>query len=377
MARQKRHGHREGSIYLRKDGRWVAEITLEDGNRKQFYRKTRKEAFEALQKALHEQKQGILATGPQQTMKQYLDDWLENVHKPTLRDNSYILYRMLISKHILPAIGHIQLQKLSPQQVQALYARKLQEGYAASTVRAIHRLLHKALSDAVRWNLVSINVCDRVKQPRSAKHNIQPLTKEQAQTLLEAAKGHSLEGLLTLALATGMRRGEILSLRWQDIDFLEKCLYIHHTVNRIGKKGLVESEPKTATSKRKVILPQFVIEALHQQYTLREEIRAKAGAEWRELDLVFSNSLGGYIEPSNLRVMFKRVLKSAGLPDMRFHDLRHSAATLLLSMGAHPKLVQELLGHSNISITMDTYSHVLPSMHREMMDGLDDFFKKT
>jgi integrase len=377
MARQKRHGHREGSIYLRKDGRWVAEITLEDGNRKQFYRKTRKEAFEALQKALHEQKQGILATGPQQTMKQYLEDWLENVHKPTLRDNSYILYRMLISKHILPAIGHIQLQKLSPQQVQALYARKLQEGYAASTVRAIHRLLHKALSDAVRWNLVSINVCDRVKQPRSAKHNIQPLTKEQAQTLLEAAKGHCLEGLLTLALATGMRRGEILSLRWQDIDFLEKCLYIHHTVNRIGKKGLVESEPKTATSKRKVILPQFVIDALHQQYTLQEEIRAKAGAEWRELDLVFSNSFGGYIEPSNLRVMFKRVLKSAGLPDMRFHDLRHSAATLLLSMGAHPKLVQELLGHSTISITMDIYSHVLPSMHREMMDGLDDFFKRT
>jgi integrase len=157
----------------------------------------------------------------------------------------------------------------------------------------------------------------------------------------------------------------------------QHSLYIHHTVNRIGKKGLVESEPKTATSKRKVILPQFVIEALHQQYILQEEIRAKAGAEWRELDLVFSNSLGGYIEPSNLRVMFKRVLKSAGLADMRFHDLRHSAATLLLSMGAHPKLVQELLGHSTISITMDTYSHVLPSMHREMMDGLDDFFKRT
>lgn len=375
MGKQKQRGHGEGSIYQRKDGRWVASITLEGRKRKTFYGKTRKEVQEKLRVALNDQKQGVLATGPQQTIKQYLEQWLEYVHRPAIRLNSYVKYRTALNKHILPALGHIQLQKLTPQQVQAFYAQKLKEGYATETIRGFHGLLHRALDNAVRWNLVARNICDAVSPPRMIKHEIQPLTKEQAQKLLETAEGHRLEGLLTLALATGMRRGELLGLKWQDIDFDERSLQIRRTVTRIAGFGLVESEPKTSKSRRKVMLPQFVVDVLIQHRVHQGEDRLKAGAAWQENDIVFSNPRGGLIEPAHLLPRFQRLLREAGLPHIRFHDLRHSAATILLSMGAHPKVVQELLGHSQISMTMDTYSHVLPSMQREVMDRLNDMFE--
>ncbi|MBO0780688.1 MAG: site-specific integrase, partial [Ktedonobacteraceae bacterium] len=300
-----------------------------------------------------------------------------------LRSTSYAAYEQLIRNHITPAIGHIQLQKLTSQHVQTLYSQRLKDGYAPETVRAIHRMLHRAFSDAVEWKLIGYNVCakGKVKQPRRVKHEIQPLTKEQAQALLAAAKGHwFLEALLTLAIATGMRRGELLALRWSDVDFAGQCLYVRRTVTRIGSKGLVkglvESEPKTESSKRRILLPRFVLEALHLHRERQAQMRSLT-EDWQDHDLVFSGKQGRYIEVTDLRFHFKKLLRKAGLPDIRIHDLRHSAATILLEMKVQPKLVQELLGHSNIGITMDLYSHVLPSMQRKMMEDLDDFFRDS
>jgi len=218
MAERKLRGHGEGSIYQRKDGRWVGEMTLEDHSRKQFYGKTKKEVQEKLRQAINDQKQGTLATGPQQTLQKYLESWLEEVHKPTIRLTTYVKYRKIIDSHIVPALGHVRLQKLTPQQVQSFYRKKEREGLSPKTINSIHGVLHKALDNAVRWNLVARNVCDAVSPPRIVKAEIQPLTMEQARVLLRAARGHRLEALIVLALTTGMRRGELLGLKWQDIN---------------------------------------------------------------------------------------------------------------------------------------------------------------
>jgi integrase len=369
-----RRGHGEGSIYQRNDGRWAASISLEGRKRKTFYGKTRREVQEKLRVALNEQKQGTLSTGPQQTLKQYLEQWLEEVHKPTLRLGSYRGYRLSLDNHILPALGHIPLQKLTPQNVQAFYTKKLKEGLSAKTVRNIHGLLHKALDNALRWGLIPRNVCDAVSLPRKTRYEVQPLTMEQAQQLLIAVRDHKLQGLLTLTVTTGMREGELLALRWQDIDFANQSLQVRRSMGYIPGKGYLEFEPKTAKGRRNILLPSFVCEALKQHRTRQLELRLKAGARWRDRDLVFPNIYGDFLDPAHLRQRFDKLLKDAGLPDVRFHDLRHSAATILLSMGIHPKIVQEILGHSQISMTMDIYSHVLPSMQQEAMSKLDDLF---
>ena len=266
------------------------------------------------------------------------------------------------------------MQKLSADQVQALYAEKQKEGISSSTIRVLHVILSAALKDAVRWKRLAVNVCATISPPRLATHEIQPLSKEQAHRLLEAAQASRLLGLLTLALATGMRLGELLALRWEDVDLRKGVLQVRHTVDYIYRHGLVESEPKTASSRRSITLPQFVIEELERHRVDQAQAREKAGSCWEEWGLVFPNMYGRHFSRTSLHTLFKGVLREAGLPDIRFHDLRHSAATILLSMGVPAKVVQEILGHSHVSITLGIYAHVLPGMHQDAMNKMDDWF---
>ena len=373
----KHRGHQEGSIYRREsDGRWVGSLSLEDGGRKYLYGKTRKEVHDKLQKALQEQQEGTLPTGPAQTLKQYLEYWLEEVHKPAIRLSSYVKYRRLIHIHILPALGQVQLQKLAPQQVQSLYKKKGEGGLSPKMINSIHGVLHKALENAVRWKLVSRNVCDLVSPPRLVKREIQTLTVEQAHQLLEVARGRRMEAILILAITTGMRRGELLALRWQDIDLESQSLQVRRTVDFLaGYGGYIETEPKTAKGRRRLTLSPLVIDVLKRHRREQLELRLKAGEKWEERDLVFTGLQGNYLNPRYILKMFARVLEDAGLPHLRFHDLRHSAATLLLGMGVHPKVVQEILGHSTIAMTLDIYSHVLPSLQKEAMEKWDGLFR--
>ena len=375
MTKQKRRGHGEGSIYQRKDGRWVAEITLEDGNRKPFYGKSKKDVQEKLRIAINEQKQGTLATGPQQKLKDYLEQWLEQVQKPTIRISSYVKQRKILNYHILPELGHIQLQKITAQQVQAFYAKKLEEKLSPGYIYSMHALLHKAFSNAVRWRLISQNICEHVSPPKIIKQELRTLNTEQIQRLLEAAQGHGLEALVTLALTTGMRHGELTALRWHDIIFEDGSLSIHRTLNYIAGYGFIEGEPKTARGKRRIPLPPFVLELLLMHRDTQEQARKAAGSKWCDMDLVFCTSVGTFIDPRSLLKRFHALLDTAGLPRMRIHDLRHSAATILMGMGIHPKVVQERLGHSQISMTLGTYSHVMPSMQQEVADKLDTLFR--
>ena len=371
----KHRGKGEGSIYRRKDGRWGADITIEGRKRKTLYGKTREEVAEKLHAAQVEKRQGLLRTGPKLTVENYLNYWLEEIHRPKVKLSSYALYRRHLDNHIIPALGHMQLQKLTADHVQAFCSKLQKEGLSAVTIRHLYTILHKALKDAVRLKRLAINVCDTVTPPRLTRHEMQSLTSEEAQRLLEAARGHRLESLLTLALATGMRLGEILALCWTDIDFEGRTLQVRHTVDYIKGFGITESEPKTKSSRRTIMLPQFVVNVLKQHRIDQLGERLKAGVDWQEQGLVFPTSRGTYFHRSNLYPQFKRILKGANLPDMRFHDLRHSAATILLSMGVPAKVVQEILGHSNIATTLGVYGHVFPAMQRAAMDSMDKLFR--
>lgn len=242
----------------------------------------------------------------------------------------------------------------------------------------MHRLLHKAFNDALKWNLITRNVCDLVDTPRVPKHEMKVFSSEQAQQFLEVAKGDPLEALYVVALTTGMRQGELLALKWDDIDFSHGKLQVQRTIARITNKGFTISEPKTPKSRRSINLTPLAIESLKQHRIRQHEHRLLAGPEWDEQGWVFANALGRPIEAGNMmRRSFLPLLAKAELPKIRFHDLRHSTATLLLSMGTHPKIVQELLGHSQISMTLDTYSHVLPSLQEDAMSRLNTLLTKS
>lgn len=365
-----------GSVFQRPERKgkpWVAQIILENGKTRQRYYRTQEEAAGALNEMLYELRQGTLLTERDQSVKQHVERWLE-IHKTRIRWSTYLGYRRIVYRHIIPALGHITLQKLSARDLDTLYARKLEEGLSPVRIRSIHMVIHMALKQAVRWRLINRNVSEDVSPPRDTQPHVrQTLTPEQAQKLLSVAKGHRLEGLLTLALATGMRKGELLALRWKDIDFERRSLYVRRSVLRLPG-GHRETEPKTASSKRQITLPPFAIEALQQHRIRQLEAKLKAGPSWEEHDLVFPNIYGRYLNSQSLFVLFASLLKKAGLPPMRFHDLRHSAATLLITMGVPVKVIQELLGHSSITITLNVYSHVLPSMQQEAMEKLDRLF---
>ena len=364
-------GHHEGSVfYWKARDRWVAEISTEPGKRKRFYFKTKQEAIKKRNEALRELEQGTLATGPQQKLKDYLEDWIENVHKDELRISAYVKYKKLI-KYIVADLGNIWLQKLSPEQVRRFYTKKGKDGLSSKTINSIHGVLHLALENAVRWNYVSRNVCDLVKPPRIVSREVTPLTLEQARALLSSVREHRLEELLVVAVVTGMRRGELLALRWSNIDFERRTLLVLHTVDYIPKYGYVETEPKTKAGKRLISLPHFLVDMLKQHRLQQLEQRLKHGDAWENRDLVFPDLRGGYFNPNYLLRVFKKLLNEASLPHMPFHDLRHSAATILLSMGVIIKVVQELLGHSTISITLGTYAHLLPSMQQEVVEKWD------
>lgn len=373
----KRRANGEGSIYQRKDKRWVASISLDNGKRKSIYCKTQAEAMKAARHMNQRKDQGILLLNEDQKLHDFLTSWLRDIIKHRVRERTYERYREIVMLHILPALGKTKLQKLTPQQLQALYNQKLQEGYAPQTVKHIHRVLHKALGDALKWQLVVRNVCDVVSAPRVPKKEAQILSGEQAQQFLEAARGDSLEALYVLALTTGMRQGELLGLKWEDIDMGIGTLQVKRTIARLVGKGFTVSEPKTTKSRRRIHLTRMAIEALKQHRTRQQKARLAVGPAWNEQGWVFCNTMGGPIDARNMiRRSFRPILAKAELPMIRFHDLRHSAASLLLTLGVHAKVVQELLGHSQISVTLDTYSHVLPSLQEEAAHRLDTLLSR-
>jgi integrase len=304
-----RRGNGEGSIYRRKsDGRWVGSLSLPDGTRKVFYGKKQSEVIAKLDEAANDLRRGMLAVGSTTTLQEYLENWLENVHKPSIRLSTYLNYRKLLHNYLVPGLGKVKLQKLTPQQVQIFYSRKMSDGLAPKTVNNIHGVLHKALDDAVKWNILSRKVCDAVTPPRIPRKEKNVLSKQQAHTLLEEVRTHRLEALLTLAITTGMREGELLALHWQDMNFEDCSLQVKRAVSYLKGYGYIESEPKTAKGRRMIKLSIFVVDILRRHKSQQDEQRRQIGSAWVEKDLVFTNAQGYFYSVSTFRKVFRRFL---------------------------------------------------------------------
>lgn len=234
-------------------------------------------------------------------------------------------------------------------------------------------VLRRALNQALTWGYIARNVAILVDGPRPEPYRGTVLTPEQGQHLLAAVAGRRLEALYHIALLLGLREGEILGLRWIDVDFTAHTLRVEQTVQRIGT-ALVVAAPKTTGSRRRLPLPGLVEQALQRHAERMVEAQKDGGYRWNPHGLVFPSEAGTPIEPRNLVRHFKQLLRDAELPDIRFHDLRHSCATMLIAQGVHPRIVMEILGHSQISVTMNTYGHVLPEVERAAAEAMDRLF---
>jgi integrase len=349
----RRRGRGEGSIYRRPDGRWVAVLDLgwRDGKRtrKYFYGRTRDQVARKLARGLARHQQGYEFANEQLTVEQFLARWLE-AKQGTVTFGTWRRYEELVRLHVNPRIGKRRLARLKPDQLQQFYT-ELQANRSPATVLKVHRMLHSAFKLAVRWNAMPQNITELVlAPPTSQRHEFDTFTPEQARSLLKTVQGDRLEALYVLAITTGMRQGELLGLRWQDVDLERRRLQLVRQL-------------KTRQSRRAVVLSELAATALVDHRVRQAAEREQQGAGWEDHGLVFTNSVGGPLDPHNLRQRsFFPLLDRAGLPRIRFHDLRHSCATLLLGEGVHPKIVSDLLGHSQIGITLDLYSHVTATM---------------
>ena len=363
-----RRGRGEGSITRRSDGRWEARISL-PGGRRCFYGRTREEVTRKLRAAQRAVDDGLPVPSERETVASFFGAWLTGA-KSTLRLSTWTTYEQYVRLHLLPTLGRVRVAHLRPQQLQLLYQERLALGLSAMTVRHLHAIIHRGLAQAVRWGVAGRNVADLVDPPRQGRQSLDVLTAAEVANLLAAARGDRLEALYVLAVTTGMRRGELLALRWREVDLDRGVLAVTGSLQRVGGQ-LSIGEPKTTSSRRQVVLSQAAVRALRAHRVLQAEHQLGA-LHWEDLDLVFTNEIGRPIEPGNLlRRSYWPLLERAGLRRVRFHDLRHTAATLLLSRGVHAKVASEMLGHSTIGITLDLYSHVSEAMQRDAASAMD------
>ena len=366
-----------GSIRQRAPGVW--ETSAEGardpgtGKRRRLTRRaygSRRDA-EQLRAALILEAEAGTRTGPTgRTTGDYLDRWIDDYAAPNVAPSTLRRYRQICDR-LRPFIGHIPLDKLEPLQIQAAYAALLGDGLCKQTVLHHHRLLRQALAHAVTWDLLARNPADRARPPRPDHREMHVLDAAQLKTLLAAAADPQQARLLYTAAATGLRQGELLGLRWPDVDGDAGVLHVRMALQYTPGVGLALRPPKTARSQRAVALSAGMRNALAEQRRAQAARRAAAGDVWVDNDLVFCDPIGGALAPYAVAKAFQRLLRQAGLPRVRFHDLRHTAATLMLTAGVHPKIVSERLGHASVSITLDTYSHVLPSLQQEAAERMD------
>ncbi|MCC7103663.1 MAG: site-specific integrase [Chloroflexi bacterium] len=363
-------GNNEGTVYKRKDGRWCAAVTV-NGRQRYVYARTRQAAAEQLARALADVQSGLSLPSQKLTVRDYLSRWLDDAAKPKVRPRTFESYSMIVNRHLIPSLGRVPLAKLSPVDAQRYLNAKLESGLSAKTVANHRAVLRRALGQALKWGLVARNVATLVDPPRVERHEVEPLSADEARQLLAAAQGHRLEALFTVALALGLRQGEALGLRWEDVDLDTCVLRVRRQLQRIGHAWQL-TEPKTARSRRALALPGFAVEALRRHKVRQLEEQLAGGAWWtgNAWGLVFTSEAGTPIEGSNLHGVYRRLLAKAGVQPRRFHDLRHSCATLLLEQGEDLRTVMEVLGHSQISLTANTYQHVRASLLKGAADRM-------
>ncbi|AYB38569.1 site-specific integrase [Brevibacillus laterosporus] len=380
--------------HVRKRGdKWcfVVELPRDEstGKRKQKWFSgytQKKEAQQALTQKLHELQTGLTVDTSDMTVSQYMEYWLENYAKTSTRATTHYTYEQRVKRYIIPRIGHIKLKNLKTIHLQKMYSDLLKDGakfqdggVSPITIRHIHGLVHKALQNAERWQMVSRNVAQLVELPRVEKKETIVLTREGVQKLVESVRGKEICIPVLVAVTTGMRYAEVFGLAWKDINFEKKTIHVRQQLIRINGVHQL-SPPKTKSSERIISLSESLIGPLKQHKAEQAQSKLLFGPSYNIEGLVCCRPEDGlpYI-PASVRRKFRRVLEEAELPCIRFHDLRHTVATLLLETGVHPKIVSELLGHTNIGITLDRYSHVSMTMQQEAIASLENaiFFPKN
>jgi integrase len=333
--------------------------------RKWITGKTKVAVLEKLTKMRAQLLTGELSDTSRLTVGVYLWRWLEDAVRPAVAPSTYTLYEGIIRLHLDPHLGHVLVTRLGPAHIQSTLATMEQQEDASPRLRQMtFAVLRAALGQALRWGMVSRNVCTAVVRPRAPRHPMKVFTPAQVLVLFAAAKSDRLGALYVVAATTGLRQGELFGLQWDDIDLPHAAVQVRHQLRELSGKVWL-APPKTGKGRRKVDLTAVAVTALREH-------RMRMLAEGHPHGFVFCDTDGQPLRKSNvLRRSFLPLLARAGLPRIRFHDLRHTAATLLLQQGVHPKVVQEMLGHAQISLTLDTYSRVLPSLGEDAARRLD------
>ena len=370
----KKRGQGEGSVFKRKDGLWVAQITIETGRQKSKYFHSQKEARDWLKLTQTQIDNGLNLSTANVDFQTFLNKWYD-AHKLSVRPGTAKNYRVALDSHIIPVLGKMKLKDIRSDHIQNFYSIKMKTDSNKSVIGVIHSVLHLAFDQAMKWGMIGRNPVEAVIKPKHKSKEIRTLDENQTRTFLSIVIGTRYEAIFWMAITTGLRQGELIGLRWSDLNWSTKQLQVQRQIQRISGKGLSFCEPKSKSGKRTIVLSDEMIEKLRKHLDTQDMARSFAEDRWKENDLIFSTYIGTPIDRNDLFKKFKEFLEQAGLPNIRFHELRHTAATLMLKQGIHPKIVQERLGHSNISMTMDTYSHVLPSMQEEIANKLDELLK--
>ncbi len=360
-----KRGNSEGSIYRRSDGRWAAGISLDRGRRRTFYARTRQEAARKLNEALRSRENGLPLAGGRLTLAAFLRRWLDESARPGLRPRTYESYRQITERHLIPGLGNSPLVKLTPDAVVSYMNQKREAGLSARTVQYHHAVLRRALGQAERWGHVPRNVARLVTPPRVKRPEVKPLTPPQARALLAAVRGDRLEALYVMALSLGLRQGELLGLTWDAIDLESGTASVRRALVYYEREYHLD-EPKTEKSRRTLPLPTPLVKLLRTHRAHQLEERLRLGPAWADRwGLAFTNVIGEPLDATQVTRRYQAILAGAGLPRQRFHDLRHATATFMLAQGVPLRVAQEVLGHSQIAVTANTYSHVLPELQRD------------
>lgn len=335
---------------------------------------SKKDAEQRLAEVLHQLDTGAYVTSGKTPAAEYFTRWLQEYVYPNLSPQTAEGYSHILQRHLIPTIGNIYLSKLKPEHLQRYYSDKLTSGLSAQTVRHHHTVLHRALQCAVEWELIARNVADAVSPPRTIRPDIQTWNESEVSRFLEAAKTTAYYEIFYLALFTGMRRSEILALRWQDIDFIYGQVSVNHSLHVLKNATVIFSQPKTAAGRRTIALPPSALLILTEYRHQKDAESLLFDKPMLDSDLIFS-TLGKPLLPNTVTHAWIKLVKRTGLKAIRLHDARHTHASILLKQGVHPKIVQERLGHSSIQITLDTYSHVAPGLQMAAAQRFDDAFQ--
>jgi integrase len=351
----------------------------ETGKRKQQWisvKGTKKDAEKRLSELISQLDNGIYIKPKNTTFGEYLEMWLNEYAKNHLSPRGFERYAGIIINHLIPELGQVSLTQLRPEHLQKHYTSKLNDGLSARTVRYHHALIHVALQTAVKWSLVSRNAADAVDPPRIRQNEMQTWNEDEVTQFLEGAKKSPYYALFYTALFTGMRRSELLALRWQDIDFIYSQIYVNRSLHQLKDGSFVFTQPKSIKSNRTIALTPSTILILKDYHEQRKLDQDMIGNPLTDNDLVFSNLEGKPLRPNTITRAWTTLAAKCGLKVIRLHDARHTHASLMLKQGIHPKIVQERLGHSSIQMTIDIYSHVAPGIQEAAANRFDDILTK-